>query len=370
MKGSIRQRTPNSWTVTLYLGQDESGKDLRKYISVKGTRADAETELARALGDLDAGLDLDRHKITVAELLARWLSVTQPEVGRNTYKRYEELARLHVIPKVGTIRLMKLSPLHVQEIYSTARKKGLSTTTVRHVHRVLSMALKAAVLWQLVDRNVCDAVKAPKAARSNRKPLELAQALELLESLTGELATLGAIAVGGGLRLGECLGLRWEDVDFEKGQLRVAQVLHGDMTFAHPKSHRSQRTIALPDFVLESLRTHRRSQNERRLACGSAWNDAGLVFDRGDGLPLRLDTTSKRFKRAADEAGVAITFHGLRHGHADLMLAAGVDMKVTSHRMGHSSISITADLYTHVVSKLDKQAAESLDRLFTNRQEG
>ena len=133
-----------------------------------------------------------------------------------------------------------------------------------------------------------------------------------------------------------------------------------------PKSHRSTRALCLPAFTVEALRRQRRAQTERRLLLGKAWNKTDLVFDGGHGLPVRPDGFSKRFAKAAREAGFDLTFHGLRHAHASLMLAAGVDLKVTSDRLGHSSISFTADTYSHVISMLDREAAEKLDALMAS----
>lgn len=165
------------------------------------------------------------------------------------------------------------------------------------------------------------------------------------------------------MRLGE-VGLRWSDVDLEKKTARISQTLqetHEGVIFVPPKTHRSKRAISLPDFVVTALRQYKKAQSERRLYVGRAWQDFDLVIERGDGQPLRTSSLSGRFAAAMKKAGIDLTFHGLRRGHASLMLAAGVNLKVVSERLGHSAIGITGDLYTHVADQLHEAAAASLD---------
>lgn len=279
-----------------------------------------------------------------------------------THFRYAELVRLHVEPSLGGTQLAKLRPLHIEELYGALRKRGLSGTTVLQIHRVLHAAFNQAMKWQLLDRNPADAVKAPRKSTQETPSLtaeEIPRLLDAVKGQTVELPTLIGLATG--MRLGEVLGLRWQDVDLDASTARVRQTLQVTMEFDTPKSHRSTRTISLPTFLVEAFKRYKKSQNERRLTLGEAWQEFDLICERGDGQPLRPDTISKQFRTVAKAVGLDITFHGLRHTHASLMLAAGADLKVTSSRLGHSSISITADLYTHVASDQDRRAAEALN---------
>jgi integrase len=382
LRGSIRKRSRDSWTLTVFAGTDpETGKERRRYATVKGTKKEAQAALTQMVAAVDMGLDFDSRHLTVAEYLigtgarARhwegWLEAKHRglrPLKPRTHRRYAELIRLHVVPVIGNVRLEKLRPLHVEQVYARARENGLSSATVLQLHRVLSSALKQAAQWQLVPRNVAQSVKAPTASGRSVEGLEVKDAVQLIEALGGtELEVPAIVALGTGMRLGEVLGLRWRDLNLEVGEARVVQTLQITMEFDAPKSHRSIRGLAVPTFAVEALRRHRKLQSERRLLLGEAWNDLDLVFDKGDGSPIRPDGFSKRFSKAARKAGVALTFHGLRHTHASLMLAAGVDLKVTSDRLGHSSISITADTYSHVISTLDRDAAERLDALLYGR---
>lgn len=363
MRGNIRRRTNGSWTIQIYAGRDpETGR--KRYVSrtVRGSKKDAETALANLSRAQETGLDLTAARLTVAAFLERWLAVSKERVKSRTHFRYAELLKLHVKPLIGSTQLAKLRPLHIEELYGVLLKRGLSGTTVLQVHRVLHAAFNQAVKWQLLDRNPADAVSAPRKTSKEAAFLTADQIPLLLDAVRGFQIELPAlIALGTGMRLGEVLGLRWQDVDLDAAVARVRQTLQTTMEFDTPKSHRSTRSLTLPAFLVEALRSHRKVQNERRLMLGESWQDLDLVCERGDGLPLRPDTISKQFRVATKEAGLDITFHGLRHTHASLMLSAGTDLKVTSARLGHSSISITADLYTHVTSGADRAAAAALD---------
>lgn len=363
MRGNIRRRSNGSWTIQVYAGRDtETGR--KRYVSrtVRGSKKDAEAALANLIRAQETGLDLSAARLTVAAFLDRWLEVSRERVKPRTHHRYAELIRLHVNPVIGSTQLTKLRPLHIEELYGLLRKRGLSGTTVLQVHRVLHAAFNQAVKWQLLDRNPVDAVKAPRKTSQEAVSLRAEQIPSLLKAVESSLLELPTlIALGTGMRLGEVLGLRWQDVDLETATARVRQTLQITMQFDTPKSHRSTRSLTLPGFLLDALRSHKKVQNERRLLLGGSWQDLDLICERGDGMPLRPDTISKHFRLAMRTAGLGITFHGLRHTHASLMLAAGADLKVTSSRLGHSSIGITADLYTHVASDQDRRAAEALN---------
>jgi integrase len=365
MRGNIRRRAQGSWTIQIYAGKDPAtGK--KRYVSrtVRGSKKDAENALAGLIRALETGLDLSASRLTVAAYFSRWLEVSKDRVKARTHQRYAELVALHLRPALGSLQLTKLRPLHLEGLYKSLRERGLSGTTVLQVHRVIHAALNQAVRWQLLERNPADAVSAPRKTSREAAALGVEQVPTLLEAVVGTQVELPAlVALGTGMRLGEVLGLRWADVDLERATARIRQTLQTTMEFDTPKSHRSTRAITLPAFLLEALRRHRKRQNERRLMLGESWQEFDLICERGDGKPLRPDTISKRFRALSRDAGLDITFHGLRHTHASLMLTSGADLKVTSARLGHSSISITADLYTQVASALDRQASQQLDEL-------
>lgn len=366
MRGHIRKRSRDSWTIQVYAGRDPvTGKKVQVTQTVKGTKKHAELALAKLIHSAETGIEISGAKLTVADYAKKWLDAKRKTVRPKTLERYADLFRLHIIPVIGNIPMTKLKPLHLEKVYERAFDRGLSAQSVQHIHRVLFSSLKQAVAWQLIPRNIAEAVIAPRPERRDVDAMTPAQVLQVLETVRGTiLETPTILGVGTGMRMGEVLGLRWSDVDLEKKTARISQSLQETregIIFVPPKTHRSRRGVSLPEFVESALRQHRKEQSERRLIAGTAWKDFDLVIDRGDGQPLRTSSLSGRFASAMKRADINLTFHGLRHGHASLMLAAGVNLKVVSERLGHSTIGITADLYTHVADQLHEAAAASLD---------
>ena len=368
MRGTIRQRSKGSWTIQVYAGRDPvTGKKLRIARTVKGTKKEAELALAKLIHSVETGVDFNASKMSFAEYSNRWLDSKRNKVRPKTIQRYSDLMRLHIVPVIGGIPLLKLKPLHLEKVYEEASGRGLSAQSVLHLHRVLFTALKQAVAWQLIPRNIAEAVTPPRPERREVEAMTPREVVRVLERVAGsdlEMPTI--LALGTGMRLGEVLGVRWSDINLEKKTARISQTVqetNKGLVFVPPKTHRSRRSVSLPIFVVHALRKHKKVQSERRLSVGSAWHDFDLVIERGDGLPVRTSSLSGRFADCMKKTGIKLTFHGLRHGHASLMLAAGVNLKVVSERLGHSTIGITADLYTHVADDVHEAAAASLDAL-------
>ena len=370
MRGTIRPRGKGTYALAVYIGRNpKSGNPRHWHVTVHGTKKEAEAELARMIRAVETGTELDPARLTVSEYLEHWLQVRQPKIKPRTHERYAEVFRLHVTPVIGNVRLAKLKPLHLESVYQKARAKGLSEQTLLHIHRAVFTALRQAVKWQLAARNVAEAVEAPKPSRRYVAALESTDAIRVLEAVADSDLELPVIlGLGTGMRLGEVLGLRWQDVDLEAAAASISQTLQIDMTFGTPKSHRSDRKVSLPVFVVEALKRHRKAQTERRLVCGAAWCDFDLVNDRGDGRPYDPRSVSRRVTATTKALGLQLTFHGLRHGFATLALASGTDLKVTQGLLGHSTIGITANYYTHVAEKVDHEAAARLQaHLFPQR---
>lgn len=370
------------WLVSVELGRDPTtGRRRRAYLTVH-TRREAEREEARLRHEAATGLDLEPTKISLAEYLKRWLDAVRPNLAPSTDRRYEDLLRHQVIPHIGTIPLSKLRPLHVQQLYARLQengradgKGGLSPRTLLHVHRLLSEALGQAVRWQIIPRNVCQAVEAPQARRAEMRTLSPEETRGLLEAAKAEdtaHADAIVLAIHTGLRLGELLGLRWDDVDLEKGALTVRRALQyvpgESLAFRDTKTAKARRTLPLGPTALEALRQLRRRQLEERLAVGPGYCDSGVVFADALGRPLPPYRVSQRFPALVKRLGLApLRFHDLRHTHASLLLARGVHPKIVSERLGHASIAITLDTYSHVLPNLQEEAARDLDTWLSHR---
>jgi integrase len=368
MRGSIRRRGKGSWELTIDLGRDPAtGRRLRRFHAVRGTRRDAERELAAHLHALATGTYADPSKETVAAYLERWLrDYAEPTVAPRTFERYAEIVRGPITAVLGSMRLSSVRAPHIAAAERQWRDAGLAPATVLKYHRLIRQALAHAVRWHLLVVNPADAVAAPRTERREMAVLTPEQATALLDAARGtEFEVPLTTALYTGLRLGELLGLRWRDADLGAGQLRVQQTLQqvagGGVVFRQPKTHRSRRAVSIPTVVVDSLREHRRAQAETRLLAGPAWADTDLVFSDALGRPLSANRLRWHFHRLLREAGLPrIRLHDLRHTMATLMLAAGEHPKVVSERLGHSTIAVTIDTYSHVLPGLQAAAAERL----------
>ena len=364
MAGYIRRRGKGSWEVTKDLGRDPTtGRRGRQFVNVKGRKRDAERVLAEALHERDTGIDIAPGKLTVADYLRRWLrDYASHNVAPTTLRGYTSIVEQHFIPALGSIRLADLRPSHIQAAYGRALERLSPRTLLRH-HGVLHEALRHAVRWQLVSRNPVDAVTPPRPERSEMQVLDSDQAAALLGVADGHYALI-YVALATGARQGELLALRWEDIDGDTLRItRTARRLPGQgITYGPPKTARSVRPVALSPNTVKVLREHRAAQVEYRLSLGPAYADHGLVFPSATGRPTDDSNLRQTFRRLLRQAELpAIRFHDLRHTAATLMLRSGVHPKVVSERLGHATVSITLDTYSHVTPDMQREAAEALD---------
>jgi integrase len=370
-EGTINKRSDGRWQAVV---STEEGK--RKYFYGK-TRQEAAKRLSEALHDLDSGLPMLDERQTVQQYLEAWLESVKPQIRGSSWRRYSDYVRVHLVPGLGRIALAKLTPQHIQVLYSRKLSEGLSSSTVHHIHEVLHRALKDALHMGLVQRNVSEMVRAPRRSSREMMTLTDAQAKQLLEVVRGErFEALYVLALTTGMRLGELLGLRWQDLDLERGTLQVrmnVQESGGGFILAETKTAYSRRSIGLTRTATLALCRHRACQNEERLALGEAWNSSlGLVFpNRLGGIMIPDNLTKRYFKEALKTLGLSeeIRFHDLRHTAATLLLSRGVHPKVMSEMLGHADISITFRVYAHVTPHMQEAAVAVMDALFYHRPE-
>jgi integrase len=382
MRGHIVKRYKNSYTIVLNLGIDPAtGKRKQQWLSVKGSKKEAEGKLADLLHQLDTGTFMKPGKTTLAEYLERWLKdYVWPYLAPRTAEGYESIVRQHLIPKLGNILLTQLKPEHLQKYYSETLSSGrcksasnLSAQTVRHHHTALHKALQTAVEWRLLSRNVADAVRPPRAERPEMHTWGEDDITRFLEAAKNTpYYALFYTALFTGLRRSELLALRWQDVGFILSQIYVSRSLHqlrdGSYVFRAPKTAKGRRTVALPPSAILVLNEHREKQMRDRAIVGTALTDGDLVFSHPDGMPLRPNTITRAWTILAAFAGLkVIRLHDARHSHASLMLKQGVHPKIVQERLGHSTIAITLDTYSHVSPGLQEAAAKHFDDAFTTR---
>jgi integrase len=333
------------------------------------TRKEAAEKLTKALADRDMGLVFEGENRTLAAFLDGWLDGTvKGSVKATTYESYERLIRCHIRPELGRHKLKSLAPDHVQALYQRKLDSGLAPGTVRQIHSVLSRALDQAVKWGLVPRNVCKATTPPKPDSEEIKPLDAQQARQLLKAASGErFEALYVLAVTAGLRIGELLALRWQDVDLEASgaTLRVRRTkstAKSGPVFTTPKNGKG-RSIRLTRHAVEALKAHRATQNAERLKAGVLWGDYGLVFCTHGGRPLDSHNVARTsFKPLLKRADLPdIRFHDLRHTCATLLLSRGHHPKLVQELLGHASVALTLDRYSHVLPGMGDQTAAAME---------
>jgi len=371
MRGHITQRSKGTYSIKISLGKDPAtGKYKSQWFTVKGSKKDTEKRLSELLHQIDTGAFMKPGKTTVADYLARWLvDYAKPNLSPRSYERYAGIIRQHLIPDFGSIQLSQLRPEHLQKHYSARLKGGLSARTIRYHHALIHIALQTAVKWGLVGRNVADAVAPPKFKRSQMQIWNENEVNQFLEAVKDtEYHALFYTALFTGMRRSELLALRWQDIDFIYSQIYVSRSLHhlkdGSYVFTQPKSERSRRTIALPPSAILVLNEYHKAKEADNLLLGMTLNDSDLVFSHYEGKPLRPNTITYAWARIAARAGVrVIRLHDARHTHASLMLKQGIHPKVVQERLGHASIQMTLDTYSHVAPGIQEAAAQSFDKL-------
>jgi integrase len=380
MKGSVFKRPgAQTWTIKYELPRDETGKRRSKMQAGFRTEEDAQRALRKLLSTLDDGTFTEPTKQTVAEFLVNdWLpSLETRGLRPNTVVSYRETVKKRIVPALGGVQLQKLTPVHLNMFYADLvkggrcdGKGGLSARSVRYSHTIIRRALADAMKWGRLTRNVADAADPPEASAA-RRDAQQARGFWSPEELSAFLAYVRPhgfyaalyLSANTGMRRGEVLGLRWRDLDLDNPEgprLSVSQTVVAPdrkIEFSTPKTGHG-RVVSLDPATVDVLRQHRVRQAEYRLALGKDYVDHDLVFCEVDGQPVQPDSLSRAFLRLVKASGVRrVRLHDLRHTHASLALKANVHPKIVQTRLGHASIGITMDTYSHVTPGQDLDAA-------------
>jgi integrase len=367
MRGHIVKRGKNSYSIAVSVGKDgTTGKYKYQWVTVKGTKKEAEQRLSEILHQLDNGTFIKPGKTTLAEYLERWLKeYAWPNLAPRTAEGYETIVRQHLIPKLGNLPLTQLKPEHLQKYYSEMLRSGrcdsscgLSAQTVRHHHTALHKALQTAVEWGLLSRNVADAVKPPHAEHHEMQTWGEDDIIRFLEAAKATpYYALFYTALFTGMRRSEFLALRWSDIDLFLCQVYVNRSLH----------QLRDGSIIYRALLLQE---HKEKQEAQWAVLGISLKDDDLVFSTIEGKPLRPNTISRAWTMLVARAGVkVIRLHDARHTHASLMLKQGVHPKIVQERLGHATIAITLDTYSHVAPGLQEAAAVGFDKMVFPRRE-
>jgi integrase len=362
-EGSIFQRADGLYVSSVSLGYDGNGKRRRKTVYGQ-TKAEVQQKLRQLQDKADRGQIADAPNLTLGAYLQSWLAAIRGSVSDGTHGYYEEHVRLHITPRIGGTKLAALNAAAVQAFYGRMAAEGVSDALRRKVGVTLGVALAEAVRLRLIFANPVRDVRKPKPARKEVTALTAEQAVAFLEAARPDrLFALYVVAIDSGARQGELFGLEWQDVDFEAGCIQVRRTLRsrkGELCIGPPKTEQSRRRIDLSRYALEVLNEHRKAM----LAEGHYGPDAPVFCDTDGGRLRKSNVVRRSFHPILKRAGVTgITFHGLRHSCASMLLHHGESIKVVSERLGHASTAMTLNIYAHVAPGAQARAAARLDAL-------
>ena len=366
MRGSIRQKSKNSWQLVVDIGKGPDGRRLRHFETARGKKADANRRLTELLANLDKGIYTPPGKLTVGEHLQNWLSgYVRTNCSPRTLDGYQAIIERHLTPGLGHLPLKQLQPQAIQAYYGKACE-NLSARTVHHQHRILSQSLKHAVRQGLLGRNPAELVDPPRPRPKAMRSLTPEEAESLLNAASdNRFYPVIYTALSSGLRQAELLGLRWRDVDMERGSISVNRVLYkrrGVCEFKEPKTPKSRRYVSMTSKLAAYLSEYKGERESLNLHLGRMLHLDDLLFASQDGDPLDPGVLSHSFSRIAKRAGLEnVRFHDLRHTFASLMLMRGAKPKVISECLGHASVSFTMDVYSHIIEGMQSEAMALLD---------
>ncbi|MEI5011275.1 site-specific integrase [Streptomyces sp. PmtA] len=368
--GTITKRKDGRYQAAVYVLQPD-GTRARKFAYGK-TWAECDAKRRELLDKVDQGVPVPTKSAKLSEWLPYWLeNIIKPRRKRTTFAKYEVHVRLYLVPMLGSKRLESLSVADVRRFLVQLEKKT-TTATAKESHRVLRTALTAACREELVMRNVATLVEPPSVDAREMSPWSLDETLDFLGAARKDpLYAAFVLAIALGFRRGEIVGLRWENLDLDKREIRVRtqrQRVRGEAYEDDPKGRRRKQTLPLPAMCIAPLRWQRMRQAAQRDRAGADWNETGYVFTTRTGQPIEPRNLYRSFTRVADSAGLrVIRLHDARHGCATLLTAAGVAPRVVMEILGHSQIAVTMNVYTHVVQDTQREAVSHMDRLLKRR---
>lgn len=364
--GYLREIHKGLWRGKVAVGKDASGKPCYQWFTVRGNRKSAEDKVTDIRASINAGTYIRPAKDTLSAYLDSWLADSSPSLSPKTVEGYQHILNHYVKPKLGNLTLTSFTPQHLQHFYSEELQSGLSAMTVRHFAMLLHKSFDDAVRLGMIPRNPADAVSPPKAQKQIMETWGEAEIHHFLESVKDtDYYPVFFLALYSGMRRSELLGLRWCDVDLLYSTISVCQSLHvlkgGKVIIRQPKTASGRRSIALSPSCVLMLTDYRLQKESEGILLGVSLKDTDLVFSSA-GKPMLPATVSHAWRKMVRKAGLKpIRLHDSRHSHASMMLKLGVHPKVVSERLGHSSIQITLDVYSHILPGLQEAAAARFD---------
>lgn len=378
---TLISKEKSSWKIRIEMPKDNvTGKRKQKCFTFCGKKKEAEKFLTEKLRELDTGILIDTKKMKFTEYLDYWIKeACENKLSITTLDGYKQNIEKHIKPYLGNLEVEKITPLHLQNFYTDRLKNGrlngkggLSNKTVVTLHRIIHRALEQAVKWQLVIRNVANSVEPPKPQKYKASFLNEEQTNKLMEiAKHTDIYIPIIIAIYTGMRRGEILGLMWSNVNLEKGYILVDKALYSTskgLQISSPKTDKSIRKIAIPKTLVKELKRNKINQMKDKLKLGASYQENDMVCCNRDGSLINPKSFSRKFHTLLKSNNLPLVrFHDLRHSHASLLVKLGVQPKVISERLGHSNISITMDLYSHIYEETDKEVANMFEKMLVGK---
>lgn len=368
MKGHYFKRG-KTWTYVVDIGKDHTGKRKQKFKGGFKTKKEAEKACAELITQIENEQYIEPSKIRLKDFILEFMEEHEKQTIRpTTYRTQINIIRKHIIPNLGHYELQKLTSMIIQKFYNQKAKEGYSGSYIKLMHAILCKTLRTAHEWEVVNKNVTTLVRSPRIERKEVQTWTIDEAKRFLSVVQNRRLYIAyVLAIFTGMRKGEILGLQWKDIDLETKRISVRRTLikddNGKLTFDDTKTFGSKRLISLSDFVVSSLKKRKAQLNEMKLRLGKGFQDFDLVVCNNVGTPLDLGDLNRDLNYVIEKYDFPkIKFHALRHTHATLLLLLGENPKVVAERLGHSSISITMDTYSHVTPTMQQQAADKLDQ--------
>lgn len=364
MRGHITKKG-NRYYIVVDIGAGYDRK--QKWLSGFDTKKQAEKELPRVLSELNQGTYVEPSSQLYSDFIDAWIKNKKSKLSANAFENYSMNIRKHIKPSLGRFKLSKLNSLAIDNFYTELEDNGLSSATIRKIHTIVRSSLEYAKQYQFISRNPAAVVKPPTVEHKDIEVWEEKDMVHFLDAVKDEHDYIVYhLALYTGMRKGEILGLKWNDIDFDNAKIRIMRS-YSKTGFSKGKTASARRVIDIDDNTVEELKKRRKVVSANKLECGKDYNNQDLVFCRAEGSPVDVRNVNRRFTKLIERNELKkIRFHDLRHTHATIMLGMGIPVKIVSERLGHEKVELTLNTYAHLLPSMQIEAVKSFTENMQN----